>query len=100
MTSEHTTTSAWFSGTRPQLEAQTNRPGPIYIRLAKGFDPIISRGELGFEIGKAIPLRVAAGGANRALLVSTGVATTRALAAAGLLEAKGIECTVLHTCIR
>ena len=52
--------------------------------------------ELGFEIGKAIPLRVAAGGANRALLVSTGVATTRALAAAGLLEAKGIECTVLH----
>ena len=71
-------------------------PGPIYIRLAKGFDPIVSRADLGFEIGKAIPMRVARPSRNRVLLVSTGVATTRALAAAGLLEAKGVECTVLH----
>src|ERR1700720_3380370 len=71
-------------------------PGPIYIRLAKGFDPIVSRNELGFEIGKAIPMRVAADGMSSALLVSTGVATTRALAAAELLAAKGIECTILH----
>jgi len=71
-------------------------PGPIYIRLAKGFDPIISREELGFSIGKGIALRVAATGSGRALLVSTGVATTRALAAAELLSAKEIECTVLH----
>src|SRR5882762_10300508 len=47
-------------------------PGPIYIRLAKGFDPIVSRNELGFEIGKAIPMRVAAHGMSSALLVSTG----------------------------
>jgi len=71
-------------------------PGPIYIRLAKGFDPIVSRAELGFEIGKAIPMRVAAPCLNGALLVSTGVATTRTLAAAELLAAKGVECTVLH----
>jgi transketolase len=71
-------------------------PGPIYIRLAKGFDPIVSREELGFEIGKAIPMRVAGGNVNRVLLVSTGVATTRALAAAELLAENGIECTVLH----
>jgi transketolase len=71
-------------------------PGPIYIRLAKGFDPIVSRKEFGFEIGKAIPMRVTAGGVNRALLVATGVATTRALGAAELLAARGIECTVLH----
>src|SRR5258707_12426792 len=71
-------------------------PGPIYIRLAKGYDPIVSRAELGFEIGKAIPMRVAAHGMSSALLVSTGVATTRALAAAELLAAKGIECTILH----
>src|SRR6202035_1072814 len=71
-------------------------PGPIYIRLAKGFDPIVSRNDLGFEIGKAIPMRVAADGMSAALLVSTGVATTRALAAAELLAAKGIECTILH----
>src|ERR1700726_4967464 len=37
-------------------------PGPIYIRLAKGYDPIVSRGELGFQIGKAIVMREAAGG--------------------------------------
>jgi transketolase len=71
-------------------------PGPIYIRLAKGFDPIVSREELGFEIGKAIPMRVAGENMNRVLLVSTGVATTRALAAAELLAENGIECTVLH----
>jgi transketolase len=71
-------------------------PGPIYIRLAKGYDPIVSRPELGFEIGKAIPMRIAGTGAPRALLVATGVATTRTLAAADLLATTGIECTVLH----
>jgi transketolase len=71
-------------------------PGPIYIRLAKGYDPIVSRPELGFEIGKAIVLRQAAGLRNRVLLVATGVATTRALAAADALAEDGIGCTVMH----
>ena len=71
-------------------------PGPIYIRLAKGYDPIVSRPELGFEIGKAILMREAAGRRDRVLLVATGVATTRALAAADLLAAERVECSVLH----
>jgi transketolase len=71
-------------------------PGPIYIRLAKGYDPIVSRPELGFEIGKAIVMREVADPRSRVLLVSTGVATTRALAAADTLEDDGIECTVMH----
>src|SRR5271163_3586569 len=71
-------------------------PGPIYIRLAKGYDPIVSRPELGFEIGKAIVMREAVGGRSRALLVTTGVATTRALEAADALAGDGIECTVMH----
>src|SRR5215475_13945955 len=71
-------------------------PGPIYIRLAKGYtDPVISRDELGFTIGKAIVMREAAG-RDRVLLVGTGVATTRALQAATTLAAEGIECTVMH----
>src|ERR1700683_1559794 len=37
-------------------------PGPIYIRLAKGYDPIVSRDELGFTIGKALEMREAKGG--------------------------------------
>ena len=32
-------------------------PNPIYIRLAKGGDPVVSREENGFAIGKAIPMR-------------------------------------------
>jgi transketolase len=71
-------------------------PGPIYIRLAKGFDPVVSRPEPGFEIGRAIVMREAAASGGRVLIVATGVATTRALAAADLLAPEGIECTVLH----
>src|SRR5579863_6879660 len=52
-------------------------PGPIYIRLAKGGDPIISRAENGFAIGKAIPMRKA--GAPRPIVfMTTGVMTTNA----------------------
>src|SRR5437879_842384 len=71
-------------------------PGPIYIRLAKGYDPIVSLPELGFTIGKAIVMREAAGARGRVLIVTTGVATTRALAAAEALAADGIECTIMH----
>src|SRR6201993_1593552 len=31
--------------------------GPIYIRLAKGGDPVVSRAANGFSIGRAIPMR-------------------------------------------
>jgi transketolase len=71
-------------------------PGPIYIRLAKGYDPIVSRPDLEFAIGRAIPMREASGPGKPVLLIATGVATTRALAAAEALAEEGIECTVLH----
>jgi transketolase len=71
-------------------------PGPIYIRLAKGFDPIVSSPEHRFEIGKAIVMRAAAGARNHVLLVATGVATTRTLEAAEMLAEDDIECTLLH----
>lgn len=69
--------------------------GPVYIRLAKGFDPIVSRPENDFEIGKAIIMRraKARGGV---LMVATGVMTTRALKAAESLAEEGIESTLLH----
>jgi transketolase len=41
-------------------------------------------------------MREAGAGRGRALLVTTGVATTRALAAADALASDGIECTLLH----
>jgi len=70
-------------------------PGPIYIRLAKGYDPIVSRPEFGFEIGRAVVMREAAA-PDHVLLVTTGVETTRALTAADTLAEDGIDCTVLH----
>jgi transketolase len=68
--------------------------GPIYIRLAKGGDPVVSRAENGFQIGKAIPMR-SQGGASVAL-ISTGIMTRHALTAAEILSAQGFKTNVLH----
>jgi transketolase len=67
-------------------------PGPIYIRLGKGGDPIVSSPELPFRIGRAITM--ATGG--DALLVTTGITLKIALEAATALRQQGIGCTVLH----
>jgi transketolase len=70
-------------------------PNPIYIRLAKGGDPVISRDENGFAIGKAIPMRRAR--SRRAVvLLATGVMTTNCLAAADLLAKDGHDVSVVH----
>jgi|SRR5579862_844050 len=72
-------------------------PHPIYIRLAKGGDEVITTPEHGFTIGKAILLREASKGNGKpVLLVGTGVATTQALHAAEYLAADDIACHVLH----
>ena len=77
------------------MEASLGWPHPIYIRLGKGGDPIISRPENGFAIGKGIVLREGAA-SDDVLVISTGVISGRALLAAENLAAKGIECSVLH----
>jgi transketolase len=77
------------------MEATLDWPHPIYIRLGKGGDPIVSRAENGFEIGKAIVMRRSQA-SDPALLISCGVMTGRALEAADLLEARGIPVEVIH----
>ena len=67
--------------------------GPIYIRLGKGGDPIVTNDHLPFRIGKAIPMR----DGSDALIVTTGVMLKPALDAAGLLQNDGVEAAVLHT---
>jgi transketolase len=67
-------------------------PGPIYIRLGKGGDPIVSREENGFEIGKSILLQEP----GDVLIVSTGIMASHSLKAAEDLAAKGISCGVLN----
>jgi len=67
-------------------------PHPIYIRLAKGGDKIVSNENAGFEIGKSILMKNGKDG----LFISTGVMTQLALQAAENLENEGISCGVLH----
>ncbi len=70
-------------------------PHPIYIRLAKGGDPIVSREENGFAIGKAIPIRRARS-RSAVVLLATGVMTTNCLSAAELLAQDGVDVSVVH----
>lgn len=67
-------------------------PGPIYIRLAKGYDPVVSRAEHGFEIGRAILLQPP----GDVLIVACGVMVQRSLIAAARLAARGIRAGVLN----
>lgn len=74
------------------MAATLDWPGPLYIRLAKGGDPVVSEARHGFALGQGILMREP----GRILLVSTGVMTTRALAAAELLAERGVAAGVLH----
>ncbi len=67
-------------------------PGPIYIRLAKGFDPIVTNKEDTFAIGKVFKMR----DGTDCLIISTGVMLNTALKSANLLSDKGIESSVIH----
>ena len=67
-------------------------PDPIYIRLAKGGDEVVSREENGFTIGKGIIMRKP----FEVLFVTTGILTQRAMIAANMLEKDGIGVGVLH----
>ncbi len=67
-------------------------PHPIYIRLGKGGDKVVSRAELGFQIGKAILMEEPGAG----LFVTTGVMTQLALKAVDQLTNEGLSCGVLH----
>lgn len=75
------------------MDQSLDWPGPIYIRLAKGGDPVVSSPDEEFVIGKAILKR----GPGEVLMVSTGITTRLALEAAEILADDGISCGVLHT---
>lgn len=66
--------------------------GPIYIRLAKGYDPIITDPDLTFEIGKAILY----GSGENVLLVTTGITLGIAKEVAEKLKEKNIDASILH----
>lgn len=76
------------------IEASVTHKGPIYFRVGKGGDPIVSKPEHGFTIGKAIVHREQE--RQDALIITTGILVNTALQAADLLEQKGIGVAVVH----
>ena len=74
------------------IENTSNWLHPIYIRLAKGGDKIISQHNLDFKIGKAILLKKP----SDALIISTGIMTQRALGVVENLKNNGVNCGILH----
>ena len=74
------------------MDASLDWRGPLYIRVAKGGDPVISSPGAAFALGRAIVMRTG----GDVLFVGTGVATTQALQAAELLAHHRIAAGVLH----
>ncbi|MFO0800096.1 MAG: transketolase C-terminal domain-containing protein [Gemmataceae bacterium] len=74
------------------MHASVDHKGPIYIRVAKGHDPIVTTETGPFVIGKAVPMRTG----GEVLLVTTGVGLQVCLAAADQLAATGVKAAVLH----
>ena len=77
---------------RQMMPLTVEHEGPIYIRLAKGHDPIITQDNPPFEIGKAVTVRKG----KDVLIITTGITLRVALDALKLLEQEGISATVLH----
>ena len=67
-------------------------PHPIYIRLAKGGDRVVSAEQNGFELGKSIKMKTGADG----MFITTGVMTQLALETAEILKGDGVDVGVLH----
>ncbi len=66
--------------------------GPIYIRVAKGGDPVVTTDQMPFEIGRVFPMRAG----KDALIITTGITLKHALDAAHHLHEECIEAAVLH----
>jgi transketolase len=74
------------------MPATVDHAGPIYIRLGKGGDPIVSNDAAPFAIGRGITM--ASG--DDVLLVTTGITLKIALEAAAALGTSGVSSAVLH----
>jgi transketolase len=75
------------------VPALAAHPGPTYLRLLRGNVPtVLDEYDYRFELGKAAELR----SGRDVVLISTGLMTMRALAAAERLAADHIDVAVLH----
>src|SRR6266567_6972124 len=68
------------------MKVSVDHPGPIYIRVAKGHDPVVTSESGPFVIGEAVPMR----DGEEVLLATTGVGLQICLAAAEKLAGQGV----------
>src|SRR4029077_421814 len=74
------------------MPATVEHQGPIYIRLGKGRDPVVTHAGAPFVIGKAVPMR----DGRDALILTTGVGLQVSLSAAELLAKASVQASVVH----
>lgn len=81
--------------TKKAVFAAAEYDGPVYLRLSRAPAPVYYSEDMKFEIGKGITLREG----KDVTLIATGTVLHKALEAAELLAAEGIEATVvdMHT---
>ena len=77
---------------RRLMPLTVEHPGPLYIRLGKGGDPIVTNDRLPFAIGRAYAMREG----GDALIVTTGITLKTGLDAAELLAAQGLRAALVH----
>jgi transketolase len=70
-------------------------PGPIYMRLGRGAEPIVYKADYEFKIGKAVTVREG----RDVTVIACGIAVMAAIKAARKLEAEGISVRIIdmHT---
>ena len=74
------------------MRVSVDWPHPIYIRLAKGYDPVVTDPAVPFVIGRGVTYREG----GDVLLVTTGIGLRVCREAADILAGQGIEASVLH----
>ncbi len=74
------------------MELTVEHDGPVYIRLAKGGDHIVTPDDQEYKIGKSIRVREG----KDILIITTGVTLQISLDAARSLASKGVEAGILH----
>jgi transketolase len=77
---------------RLAMHAATVHRGPVYLRMTRDPSPVMFGPDHRFEIGRGYVVREG----RDVTIISTGVQTSRALEAAGILAAEGISAHLLH----
>ncbi len=78
--------------TAKAIEAAANTFGPFYIRLGRPKVPVIFPEDYNFKLGKAVTMRHG----QDVTIIAMGIMVKAALDAAGELQKRGIECSVVN----